>query len=176
MSEPVPSFTLKRLHKDKDAVQRALDKAQRYRLLNEPAEAESICLDILEVEPEHHEALVTLLLGLTDQFDGGLAGDRVERATALLPRLRDEYSRAYYAGVIHERRGKAVNKQHTLSAGHDAYEWLLEAMHCYERAEALAPPDNDDARLRYNACVRKIQRDPHLRARPPESADPYIED
>ena len=29
----------------------ALAKAERYRLLNEPSEAESICQDILAVEP-----------------------------------------------------------------------------------------------------------------------------
>ena len=31
----------------------------RYRLLNDPEQAESICLDILEVEPGNQEALVT---------------------------------------------------------------------------------------------------------------------
>ena len=36
-------MTLKPLHKD--AIKGALAKAERYRLLNEPAEAESICLD-----------------------------------------------------------------------------------------------------------------------------------
>jgi hypothetical protein len=170
-----PSFQLKRLHKDRDAVARALDKAQRYRLLNEPTEAESICLDILEVKPEHQEALITLLLSLTDQFESGL-GDRVDRAKALIPRLRDEYSRAYYTGVLHERRGKALMGQHTISTGHDAYEWLTEAMNWYERAEGLAPPDNDDARLRYNACVRKIMGSDHLRPRQGESTEPYLEE
>jgi hypothetical protein len=168
-----PPFELKRLHKD--AIGKALDKAQRYRLLNEPTEAESICLDILEIEPGHQEALVTLLLAITDQFQDGL-GDRLERAQALLVRLREEYARAYYAGVIAERRGKAVMGQHTLSAGHDAYEYLVEAMHCYERAEALAPPDNDDARLRYNACVRKIRNASHLEPRQTEPDDPYLEE
>lgn len=176
MSQSLPSFQLKRLHKDKDAVARALDKAQRYRLLNEPTEAESICLDILEVEPEHQEAVVTLLLALTDQFESGL-GDRVDRAKALIPRLRDEYARAYYTGVLHERRGKALMGQHTISAGHDAYEWLVEAMHWYERAEGLASPDNDDARLRFNACVRKIAGHDHLRPRLSEGGEePYLED
>lgn len=173
LSNLAPPFELKRLHKD--AIGKALDKAQRYRLLNEPTEAESICLDILEIEPGHQEALVTLLLALTDQFQDGL-GDRVDRARALLPRLSEEYARSYYAGVIAERRGKALMKEHTLSAGHDAYEYLLEAMHCYERAEALAPADNDDPRLRYNACVRKIRNVGHLEPRQPETHDPYIED
>jgi hypothetical protein len=42
---------LKSLHKD--AIPAALGKAERYRLLNEPGEAESICLDILHVDPEN---------------------------------------------------------------------------------------------------------------------------
>ena len=51
---------LKSLHKD--AIPAALEKAERYRLLNEPGEAESICLDILHVDPENQQAIVTLLL------------------------------------------------------------------------------------------------------------------
>ena len=35
----------------KDAVPAALAKAERYRLLNEPGEAESICLDVLQIDP-----------------------------------------------------------------------------------------------------------------------------
>src|SRR5438094_6904346 len=46
----------------------ALAKAQRYRLLNEPNEAESICRDILEVEPDNRQALISLTLALTDQI------------------------------------------------------------------------------------------------------------
>jgi len=47
---------LKRLHKD--AIPAALEKAERYRLLNEPGEAESICLDILAVDPDNQRALI----------------------------------------------------------------------------------------------------------------------
>ena len=50
------------------AIARAIVKAERYRLLNEPQEAESICRDILTVDPENQEALVMLLLSITDQF------------------------------------------------------------------------------------------------------------
>ena len=44
------------------AVPAALEKALRYRLLNEPAEAESICRDVLLADPGNQEALVTLVL------------------------------------------------------------------------------------------------------------------
>jgi len=57
----------------KAAIGEALEKAKRYRLLNEPSLAESICLDVLEVEPENQRALVTLLLAITDQFGHGAA-------------------------------------------------------------------------------------------------------
>src|SRR5205809_2184265 len=36
-------------------------KAERYRLLNEPGEAESICLDILVVDPENQHAIIMLI-------------------------------------------------------------------------------------------------------------------
>ena len=52
----------------RDAVDAALSKAERYRLLNEPHEAESICLDVLEIDPDNQPAHITLLLSLTDQF------------------------------------------------------------------------------------------------------------
>jgi len=53
----------------REGVPHALEKAVRYRLLNEPADAESICHDVLAVDPENQEALTTLLLALTDQIE-----------------------------------------------------------------------------------------------------------
>jgi hypothetical protein len=163
-------FTLKLLHKE--GIPAALDKAERYRLLNEPAEAESICLDVLAIEPEHQQALITLLLALTDQFEQGIA-DRQARARALLPRLAGEYERTYYAGLISERRGKAALKDGTLALGSDIYEWLTEAMALYEKAEALRPPGNDEARLRWNACARKLNSNESLRPHDEASSVPY---
>ena len=62
-------FELKRL--SDEAIPAALEKALRYRLLNKPAEAESICRDVLQIDPENQEALVVLLLALTDRLDIG---------------------------------------------------------------------------------------------------------
>ena len=56
-------FELKPIHQD--AIPQALEKAHFYRLLNEPGAAESICLDILEIDPDNQQALVTLLVALT---------------------------------------------------------------------------------------------------------------
>ena len=47
-----------------------------------------------------------------------------------------------------------------------AYEWLLAALHGFDRAISLKPAGNDDAVLRWNACVRAIE---HLPA--PSAAD-----
>src|SRR4026209_1419720 len=90
------------------AIPSALAKAERYRLLNEPGEAESICLDVLEVDPHNEEALVMLLLTLTDQFPTDSSTHMVSRANELAASLGDEYDRAYYSGIVRERRAKAV--------------------------------------------------------------------
>src|SRR5713226_3245347 len=89
-----------------EAVPRALAKAERYRLLNEPGEAESICRDALDADPGNQEALVTLLLALTEQFDDD-ATTAVTDAWTCAERIRGEYERAYYTGIIWERRAKA---------------------------------------------------------------------
>lgn len=146
-------FELKRL--SEEAIPAALEKALRYRLLNEPAEAESICHDVLAIEPENQEALVMLLLALTDRFGKGYAVG-VTQAQDVLSRLRDPYERAYYAGIICERRAKAQLRQGHPGSRDNAYEFLSEAMHWFEKAETLRPPKNDDALLHWNTCARII--------------------
>ncbi len=165
-------FTLKPLNKD--AIPEALKKAERYRLLNEPGEAESICLDVLAIEPDHQEALVMLLLALTDQFEKAQA-NRMGRALEVLPKITSDYERAYYNGVVCERRAKAAIRRHSPGYGADAYDWLAEAMEHYEKAESLRPPQNDDAQLRWNACARKIMDNTDLRPRQEERFEPLLE-
>ena len=157
----------------KDAIPSALAKAERYRLLNEPAEAESICLDVLRLEPDNQQALVSLLLSLSDQFDHD-APDAVSQAQALLPRLKGEYARAYYAGIVAERRGKARLRLGGPACGRVAHGFLREAMSLYEKAEGLRPAGNDDALLRFNACLRILERHPHAAA-PGEDDEPLLE-
>lgn len=149
-----------------EGVKLALEKASHYRLLNEPAEAESICHDVLLIEPENQEALVILLLALTDRFSKGYALGATQ-AQEVVARLTDEYQRLYYSGIINERRGKALLNRGVPGSGYDAYEWLREAMHEYEQAEALRPAGNEDAILRWNACARIIEYN-HLLPRPKE--------
>ena len=171
------TFQLKRI--TTEGVPAALQKAERYRLLNEPSAAESICLDVLEVDPDNQQALVSLILATVDELgeglSGGAAADHARRALELLPRLRDEYKRAYYHGIICERRGKAQIRQNTPRSGEMAYDWLREAMEWYEKAEAMRPPGNDEAILRWNTCARIIDRNPALAPSMEEAFEPSLE-
>jgi hypothetical protein len=138
----------------KAGIGEALKKAERYRLLNEPRLAESICSDILALEPDNHAAIVTMLLSVTDQF--GSSSASAGRARKLLPLLTSDYERTYYSGIICERQGISVLNQMTTGTQFTAYELLVEAMECYEKAEAIRPAGNDDAILRWNTCARLI--------------------
>jgi hypothetical protein len=151
----------------------ALSKVERYRLLNEPWQAESICLDVLRVEPENQQALVMLLLSRTDQFGTGASP---AQARELLGRIAGEYERAYYAGIVCERWADALLRQGAPGAGFTAYQWIREAMDHYHRAEALRPAGNDEALLRWNTCVRVLQRNRDLRPRGEEAFEPAFED
>lgn len=151
----------------KQSVLLALQKAERYRVINDPSSAESICLDVLTVEPENQQALVTLLLAITDQFEDAPTSG-VARAREVLPRLYDPYKQAYYAGIICERCAKAQLRSGRLGSGEMAYEWLREAMSWYEKAESQRPENNDEAILRWNTCARMFARNDHLRPRTEE--------
>ena len=158
----------------RESIPRALEKAERYRLLNEPVDAESICQDVLAVDPQNQQALVMLVLARTDQF-GDERGDDVGRAEEALSGLKDAYARAYYEGIICERRGKAQLKRGTPGSGYVAFQSLQRAMRCYEQAEAVRPSGNDDALLRWNACSRILKRHPHLAQAPDERVELPLE-
>ena len=162
-------FQLKKI--SKESVPVAIEKAERYRLLNEPSLAESICSDILEVDPQNTRAIVIALLAITDQF--GTSTEEVTKAKQLIPRLSGEYEKQYYSGIICERQGRTIfnmNKSH----GFVAYDWLHDAMEHYEKAEAVRPPGNDDAILRWNTCARLIMRY-RLQPREEEYVEPPLE-
>ena len=145
-----------------EAVPAALEKANRYRLLNEPGAAESIYLDILSVEPDNQEALKNIVLAMSDRFVKDYAvGDT--NINDYLAQLTDDYDRAYYTGIVYERRAKAKLDK----GGLQAYELFVQALEHFERAEALRPADNDDAILRWNECARIIKRNnlqPHVQS------------
>jgi hypothetical protein len=155
-----------------EGIPAALERAQRYRLLNEPSQAESICLDILQTDPQNHEAIVLLLLALTDQFSE--YSQYVTRARNLLASLPDEYQRHYYSGLICERQARAYLKRYSPGDGHLAYRYFEEAMAHYERAEVHRTPGNDEALLRWNCCVRTIDEH-HLEPAPLDTFRPLLE-
>ena len=156
-----------------DAVPAALAKAERYRLLNEPAEAASICEDILRVVPRHAQTTVTLILALTDQ--AGRPGV-MSQARELLPQLPSKYERLYYGGLIAERQARTYWGRETPGCGVNAYECFVDAMVLYTEAESIRPPGNDDALLRWNACARALNANPELRPRPVEDYQSVLDD
>ncbi len=165
------TFKLKPL--SRDGVDSALAKAEHYRLLNSPKLAESICLDILEVDKDNQKARIVLLLALTDQF-GQSTMTVAKEAQDMAFSLKDEYLRAYYTGIIHERQGNVALNSSVHGSDFDAYEWYLEAMDFYEKAETLAPQGNNDAKLRWNTCARTIMQF-NLEERPSDAPHPILE-
>ena len=164
-------FELKTLNRE--AIPRSLDKAEHNRLLNEPRVAESICNDILAVDSENQQAIVYLILAITDQFDiPSPAG--IKQALDLSPRITDEYQRLYYTGIIYERQAKAKLTQNYPDCHYDAYDLLREAMEWFEKAESHEDEENDDATLRWNSCARVIM-DQKLKPRPQDDFSPYLE-
>ena len=157
----------------KDSVPGALKKAERYRLLNEPIEAESICLDILEVDPENYDALVILVLAYTDQFTLGIP-QVTKKAKDAIARFSGDYEKSYYSGIVCERRGKATLNMNRPGRDVDAYEWFQEAMENYEKAESLRPAGNEDPILRWNTCVRTIANH-NLQPRAQDNFVPFLE-
>jgi hypothetical protein len=159
-------FDLKSLHPD--AIPAALEKAQRYRLLNEPEQAQSICEDVLRVDGANQEALTTLILALTDRF-AYVRPSSPNQARELVSRLVGDYEREYYAGLIAEREGIAWLSSDKPRGGEAAYQCFRDAMTHYEGAEKLRPPANDDALLRWNSCARMIHN--HADIAPVDEAD-----
>lgn len=164
-------FPLKRL--SPAGVASALSKAERYRLLNQPWAAQSICLDVLDIEPGNQQALVLLLLCVTDQF-GSATGAGVARAREVLQRLTVEYQRTYYAGIICERRAQALLARGEPGSESVAYPWFREAMEWYEKAEKIRPEGNDESLLRWNTCARLLAQNPKLAPRPEEAFQPTL--
>jgi hypothetical protein len=151
----VSGFELKKI--SPDGIVHALEKAERYRLLNDPQQAESICHDILAVDPENQDALRCLILSLTDQFTSATGGN-AQDARKYIGKLADEYERAYYTGLIYERETRAyLERKNVVRSA--AYDGFRHAMEWYERAGELAKRGAVDAILRWNSCVRAIERE-----------------
>jgi len=163
-------FTLKPI--SPDSVEGALAKAERYRLLNEPSEAVSICRDILAVDPGNRQARISLILALTDEIphDSRAFSCTME----VIPGLETGYDRSYYSGIAWERRAKAAYAAGGMAPGGHVYEWIVRALHLFEEAERLRAPGNDDAILRWNACVRYLDRHKELAPKVEDVREPIL--
>ena len=147
-------FELKKL--SKEAIPAALERAERYRLLNEPGPAQSICLDILEIEPDNQKAIVALVLAVSDSFtDDYSIGD--QQVKEFVERIEDDYQRTYYMGIVYERRAKAMLTNGPAGSESTAFELFRQAMKWFEKAEEIKPAGNDDAILRWNGCARILK-------------------
>lgn len=164
-------FQLKTL--SREAIEGALAKAERYRLLNQPWLAESICQDILETDPSHQQAIVLSILSLSEQFSG-LGSAHLEECRSLVAKLQSEYERDYYSGIICERLARSHFERGTPGAGHAAYDLYTQAMEWFERADERHPRGNEDARLRWNTCARTLMKHPSIQPAPAEASHPIM--
>lgn len=144
-----------------ESIPSALQKAEQYRTLNEPGVAESISLDILQVEPDNQEALILLILAHTDKFKTQI-NPAFSDALSVVGRLQDEGSQAYYRGIIYERRAKAHLGRNVPDAPGMAYDDFVRAMAEYDKALESKPGGIQDAILRWNTCARIINENPKL--------------
>lgn len=158
-----------------EAVPTALAKAQQYRLLGEANDAESICLDILAVAPEHQEALKTLLLALTDKFADFGISPSFEQAREIVAKLDTSHCKAYFSGLVFERRAKFHLRQGGPGAGTEAYNWLVKAMDAFTEAMNECDPKNQDAVLRWNSCARILNSNPEVRADDGETGEMLLD-
>ena len=159
----------------KEAIPRAIQKAERYRLINQSWAAESICRDVLEIDPTNQQVLVMFVLALTDQLADDY-GHTLKVVKETLPRIADPYQRAYYTGIASERSGQALLHRGGMGSGAMAYDALRDAMSWYERAEEIRPAGNDDAILRWNTCARLISGNSQLGPHIESAYEPALED
>lgn len=158
-----------------ESVPSALEKAKRYRLLNEPNGAESICLDVLAVVPDHQEALITMLLALTDTFTRSGLNPSFDKALAVVEKLDDQYCKDYYSGIVYERRAKYHLEQRGPGSGGVAYNWFIKALKAYGEALSGCDPDNQDAVLRWNSCARVLNNHPDVTAGDDDHAEMLLD-
>jgi tetratricopeptide (TPR) repeat protein len=151
------SYSLKRLSRAN--LEAAITKASHYRDLNQPEEAESICRDVLDVDPQNQPAWKILGLAITDRFTTGQVG-LLEEAVEAFERLADAYERVYHVGVAWERAAKAHLER---NEAHSAVTSFEHALRLFEQAEGMRP-DSPDPILRWNRCVRLLSNHPSLRA------------
>lgn len=148
-------LTLQNIHAD--SIDLALERARQYRSLLEPEIAESICLDILNIDPGNQAAMVVYILALSDQISTSGSQSPFQQIDNAIEQLSSDYKKMYYTGIVHERRARFMLTQPMSRAF--AYDYFIKALDCFQHAENMRPDHNDEAILRWNSCVRTIQRE-----------------
>jgi len=145
-----------------DFIGEALRKADKYRMLNHPKTSESICRDVLEVDPDNQQAVHLLIVSVSEQFanTNRYSDIRLRHADEWISHVKDEYQRLYLSGLIRERWAKARIRD---LPGPDLYEYFHEAMEFYEQAEKIKPEGDESTTIHWNLCARQINRHPHIR-------------
>lgn len=139
------------------AVAEALQKAQQYRSLLEPEIAESICLDALNIDPDNQAVLVVYILALLDQISRSENQSQIKTIERTIEQLTSQYQRYYYTGLLNERRARHLLTQ---AMSHSfAYDYFIEALRFYQHAIDRCPEKNDEAILRWNSCIRTIEKE-----------------
>ncbi|MDC9725967.1 MAG: hypothetical protein PSN44_08665 [Gammaproteobacteria bacterium] len=140
-----------------DAVDEALLKAKQYRSLLEPEIAESICLDVLHIDPENQSVLIVYILALLDQISRTEKQTQIKSIERTIEKLTSQYQRYYYSGLLNERRARHLITQ---AMSHSfAYDYFIEALKFYQQAVDRCPEKNDEAILRWNSCIRTIEKE-----------------
>ena len=141
----------------KDSIYTVLDKARQYRSLREPDLSISICLDVFAIDPDNQDALVIYILALTAQYSHQHAKVQPKKIVEIIAKLKSEFHQIYYTGIFLERKARALLKN---PMSHSfAYEGLMEAIAKYELAEKISPKHCSDPILRYNSCLRTIEKE-----------------
>jgi tetratricopeptide (TPR) repeat protein len=139
------------------AVEKALEKAKQYRSLLEPEIAESICLDVLNIDPENQGVLIVYILALLDQVARAENQTQIKTIERTIEMLTSQYQRYYYTGLLSERRARHLLTQ---AMSHSfAYDYFIEALAFYQQAIDRCPEKNDEAILRWNSCIRTIEKE-----------------
>ena len=111
--------------------------------------------------------LIAMVLCLSDQIPEDVSA--ATRALEVAAQLKEPYDRAYYSGIVWERKAKAHLHKGAYGSQHTVHDWMEHALRSFEEAEQLRPAGNDDAILRWNACVRFLMNHPEVTPRPTEA-------
>ena len=136
-------------------------------------ETESICLDILELDPNHRSTLDLLLRCRIELLKKGLP-QSVARAQELIPQLDSDFDQAFYSGMIREAQARYLLEKRGRATSGVAYSWFRHAMDDFAAASNL-DAGRVEPKLHWNACLRTLENNPQCVPPPEDGEDHGIE-